>query len=106
MVIADRKKVVLVIGYSAGIGCWGGGTLVLFGRATGLGAFAAVVTLAVHVPGGLARPIFVESEALWLWDILQRTNLVKNICLLGGCFHFLHHRLGKYSLARYLGNKR
>ena len=26
--------------------------------------------------------------------------------LVGGCFHFLHHRLGKYSLARYLGNKR
>jgi hypothetical protein len=105
MVIADRKKVVLVIGYSAGIGCWGGGAD-LVRRATGLGAFAAVVTLAVHVPGGLARPVFVESEALWLWDILQRTNLVKNICLLGGCFHFLHHRLGKYSLARYLGNKR
>jgi hypothetical protein len=30
----------------------------------------------------------------------------KNVCLLGGCFHFLHHRLGKYSLVRYLGNKR
>ena len=86
MVIADRKKVVLVIGYSAGIGCWGGGTLVLFGRATGLGAFAAVVTLAVHVPGGLARPVFVESEALWLWDILQRTNLVKKHLLVGGLF--------------------
>ena len=76
MVIADRTKVVLVIGYSAGIGCWGGGAD-LVRRATGLGAFAAVVTLAVHVPGGLARPVFVESEALWLWDILQRTNLVK-----------------------------
>jgi len=106
MVIADRKKVVLVIGYSAGIGCWGGGGADLVRRATGLGAFAAVVTLAVDVPGGSPLPVFVESEALWLWDILQRTNLVKNICLLGVCFHFLHHRLGKYSLARYLGNKR
>ena len=71
-----------------------------------MGALGAVVTLVVHVPGVLARPVFVESEALWLWDILQRTNLVKNICLLGVCFHFLHHRLGKYSLARYLENKR
>jgi hypothetical protein len=37
MVIADRKKVVLVIGYSAGIGCWGGGTLALLGRQLGRG---------------------------------------------------------------------
>lgn len=37
MVIADRKKVVLVIGYSAGIGCWGGGTLILFGGQRGWG---------------------------------------------------------------------
>ena len=63
---------------------WGGADLVR--RATGLGAFAAVVTLAVHVPGGLARPVFVESEALWLWDILQRTNLVKKRLLVGGLF--------------------
>ena len=51
-----------------------------------MGALGAVVTLVVHVPGVLARPVFVESEALWLWDILQRTNLVKNISLLGVCF--------------------
>lgn len=37
MVIADRKKVVLVIGYSAGIGCWGGGALILFGGQRGWG---------------------------------------------------------------------
>lgn len=70
-----------------------------------MGALGAVVTLVVHVPGVLARPVFVESEALWLWDILQRTNLVKNISLLV-FFHFLHHRLGKDSLARYLENER
>ena len=31
MAIAHKEKVVLVTGYGAGIGCWGGGRLVLFG---------------------------------------------------------------------------
>ena len=64
------------------------------------------MTLAVHVPGVVAQPVFATEEATWMWDILQRTNLVKNICLLGVCFHPLHHRLGKYSLARYLGARK
>lgn len=95
---------------SLGCGLWllGWGTLVLLGwqlrwAAQALGAFLIAVTLTVHVPGVVARPLFVDAEAVWLWDILQRTNLVKNICLLGVCFHLMHHRLGKYSLARYLG---
>ena len=31
MAIAHKEKVVLVTGYGADIGCWGGGRLVLFG---------------------------------------------------------------------------
>ena len=38
----------------------------------------------------------------WMWDILQRSNFVKNLCLLGVCFHLLHHEAGKLSLEYFL----
>lgn len=36
-----------------------------------------------------------------MWDILQRSNFVKNLCLLGVCSNLLHHEPGKLSLAAY-----
>ncbi len=79
------------------------GTFILVGwklrwAAFALGAFLVVVTIAVHLPGVVSAPDSITAESRWLWDILQRTNLVKNLCLLGVCFHLLHHQLGKYSL--------
>jgi uncharacterized membrane protein YphA (DoxX/SURF4 family) len=83
------------------------GTLILLGwrlrwAAIGLGAFLIVVTVAVHIPGVLFHAPEIPDEYYWMWDILQRSNLVKNLCLLGVCFHLLHHRMGRFSLEAYL----
>ena len=83
------------------------GTCLLFGwqvrlAAIALGVFLVLVTLLVHAPGVLYYPTSFPEENRWVWDILQRTNLVKNLCLLGVCFHLLQHEVGKYSLEAYL----
>lgn len=67
-----------------------------------LGVFLVIVTVAVHVPGLIFFPPELPAEHHWMWDILQRTNLVKNLCLLGVCFHLLTHQVGKYSLEGWL----
>ena len=83
------------------------GSLIFLGwhlraAAIGLAAFLVVVTAAVHLPGVVMHPAGLAPENYWMWEILQRTNLVKNICLLGVCFQLLHHKPGKYSLEAYL----
>lgn len=83
------------------------GSLILLGwhlrwAAQALALFLVIVTLAVHAPGILSRPPEVAASCGSLWDILQRSNLVKNICLLGVCFHLLHHEPGRYSLQAFL----
>ena len=67
-----------------------------------LGIFLVVVTVLVHVPGVLGLPEQIPAGSQWMWEILQRSNLVKNLCLLGVCFHLHYHQLGRYSLERYL----
>lgn len=79
------------------------GALILLGwrlraAAIALGGFVVLVTLTVHAPALFAHPETVTAESLWMWDILQRSNFVKNLCLLGVCFHLLHHRPGRFSL--------
>lgn len=93
---------------SIGCGVWlvSWGSLILVGwkmrwAAIALAAFLLVVTLGVHLPGVLSNPPEMHQECVWLWMILQRTNLVKNLCLLGVCFHLLYHDVGKYSLEQY-----
>ncbi len=93
-------------------GIWlvGWGSLILLGwhvkwAAVGLGAFLIVVTVLVHVPAVMLAPDAIPEQYQWLWQILQRSNLVKNLCLLGVCFHLQHHRLGKYSLERYFADR-
>jgi uncharacterized membrane protein YphA (DoxX/SURF4 family) len=70
-----------------------------------LGSFVVVVTLAVHVPAVLVKPEFVTESNLWMWDILQRSNLAKNLCLLGVCIFLWHHTPGKWSLYSRLKTK-
>ena len=90
---------------SIACGFWllGWGTLILLGwhirwAAIALGAFLIIVTVLVHLPGVMNYPSNLPASSQWMWDILQRTNLVKNLCLLGVCFHLQHHKVGKYSL--------
>ena len=93
-------------------GVWlvGWGTLIFLGwhlrlAAIALGSFVVIVTLLVHAPGVLRAPIEISSDCIWIWDILQRSNLAKNLCLLGVCFHLLHHSVGRYSVEGYFKRK-
>jgi uncharacterized membrane protein YphA (DoxX/SURF4 family) len=56
----------------------------------------------VHVPGMLLVPETVATDSRWLWDVFQRTNFIKNVCLLGVCVHLLTHEPGRFSLPRYV----
>jgi len=80
---------------------WGAHILVgwrLRRAAYALGLFLIVVTIVVHLPGVLVMPVKIDASCQRLWDILQRSNLVKNLCLFGSCIHFIDYRVGRYSL--------
>lgn len=70
-----------------------------------LGVFLVVVTLVIHVPGMFQAPEFVVPDDMWLWDLYQRSNFIKNVCLLGVCFHLLTHEPGAYTLPAYLARR-
>lgn len=93
-------------------GVWllaGGGMLLAGWRtrtaAAMLGGFLVLVTAAVHLRGVLGLPAGLPGEWNWLWEVYQRSNLVKNICLLGVCFHLLNHEPGRFSLDHLLGGR-
>lgn len=71
-----------------------------------LGLFLIVVTLVIHVPGMFQTPEFVATDQKWLWDLYQRSNFIKNVCLLGVCFHLLTHEPGPYTLAELWRHRR
>lgn len=79
-----------------------GGSLIFIGyrlrlAASVLAIFILVVTFTVHVPGVFMAPVDIPQESLWMWDILQRSNLVKNLCLLGVCLLLFYYEPKKYS---------
>lgn len=83
-----------------------GGGMILVGfkiryAAIGLGAFVTLVNIVVHAPALFHTPIGLANEWTWLWEVYQRSNFVKNICLLGVCLHLLHYEVGKFSLEYY-----
>lgn len=96
-----------LVSLACGIWLFGWGLLIFLGwkvqwAARALGVFLIAVTIIVHAPGVVTYPEGLGGDCLWMWDILQRTNLVKNICLLGVCFHLLHHDVGRYSVEHFL----
>ncbi len=68
------------------------------GGAILLGIFLIVVTATIHLPALFAPPPDLPGQWRWLWDVYQRSNFAKNMCLLGGCFHLVNHRLGRFSV--------
>lgn len=88
----------------AGVILLGGGLSVALGyymrtAAYVLGGFLLTVTLIIHLPGLLHPPSDLPADWRWLWDVYQKSNIVKNLCLLGVCFHLLVHQPGRHSLA-------
>ena len=67
-----------------------------------LGTFLVVVTLAVHLPGVLGEPRAMDADDIWMWTVLQRSNLVKNLCLFGVCIQLGQHTPGRYSVEGWL----
>ncbi|MBC7544837.1 MAG: hypothetical protein H7338_19100 [Candidatus Sericytochromatia bacterium] len=96
---------------AAGIVLLVGGLHVLLGYrihrgAAMLGGFLLVVTLGLHGPALFSHPAGLPSDWHWLWDVYQRSNFVKNLCLLGVCLQLLHHVPGRYSLDHWLAARR
>lgn len=88
---------------AAGVVLLTGGCSILLGFHTAkgailLGVFLVVVTAMIHVPALFSRPEGLAEDWGWLWDVYQRSNLVKNLCLLGVCFHLINHEPGQFSL--------
>ncbi|MBF0237965.1 MAG: DoxX family protein [SAR324 cluster bacterium] len=67
-----------------------------------LAIFLVVVTIVVHVPALFHVPRTLPDDWRWLWDVYQRSNVVKNMCLLGGCFHLINHQVGRYTVATFI----
>ena len=102
------SKRLVSIGCGIWLVTWGSFLMVgwqLRRAAIALGLFVAVVTVFVHVPGVLESPSWITADCQWSWDVLQRSNLVKNLCLLGVCIHLLQHTAGRYSLQHYLDSR-
>lgn len=70
--------------------------------ATVLAGFLVLVTAIVHAPGLVGAPPPRAEGCAWLWQVYQRSNFVKNICLFGVCIHLVTHRTGRHSLDAYL----
>lgn len=67
--------------------------------AIALAAFLLIATFAVHVPGALVDHPELPGQYQWMWIILQRSNLAKNLCLFGVCLHLIYYVPGKYSIS-------
>lgn len=63
-----------------------------------LASFLVAVTITVHGPALFSTPANIPEEHEWLWVILQRSNFVKNLCLLGVCFHLYYYQPRCFSL--------
>lgn len=95
----------------AGLVLLTGGLSVLTGYQTvkggiSLGVFLIVVTVVIHLPALLRTPVDMPLSWHWLWAVYQKSNLVKNLCLLGVCFHLINHKPGRYSLDEWLAVRR
>ncbi|MCB1192762.1 MAG: DoxX family protein [Leptospiraceae bacterium] len=88
-----------------------GGTSILLGYkvkqgAWLLGLFLIVVTFLIHLPALFQFPPGMEEEYRWLWEVYQKSNLVKNLCLFGVCVHLTNHIIGPFSVEGFLKNHR
>lgn len=92
-----------VASIAAGVVLLTGGLMVAIGwrlRAAALllGAFVVTVSLVVHLPAVVGLVPAPDGTTEWAWTILQRSNLARNLCLLGVCVQLWWHVPGRYSL--------
>jgi putative oxidoreductase len=92
---------------SIACGLWitAGGMMILAGwqvrwAAIGLAAFLVIVTIVVHAPWLTTAPPDVPPEQAWLFVLFQRSNFVKNVCLLGVCLYLIDHEPRRWMIRR------
>jgi len=95
----------------AGLVLLSGGSSIFLGFRVRWGAvllacFLVPATALIHAPALFHVPASLPAEWHWLWLVYQRSNFIKNLCLLGGCFHLFNHALGPYSLESWLARRR
>ena len=96
-----------LLSFSAGIILLTGGLSVMVGYQTHLGAtllgiFIIAVTITIHGIALISYPSSLPDEWHWLWDVYQRSNFVKNLCLFGVCLHLINHDTGRFSIDSYI----
>lgn len=67
-----------------------------------LGFMLAFNIAGIHIPGFIEVPVTIRAESEWLWMLLLKNNLIKDLSLLGACISYFNHQLGNYSLEEYL----
>ncbi len=87
-----------------------GGLLFLFGiwiqiATTVLGFLLAFTIAGIHIPGFIEIPVSIRVESEWLWILLLKNNLIRDLSLLGACISYFNHELGNYSLEKILRAK-
>lgn len=70
-----------------------------------IGLFVIVVTITVHLPCLFFTPQDIPENASWMWTVLQRSNFVKNLCLLGVCLNLWYYEPQKLSYTYFIKNK-
>lgn len=96
-----------LVSIASGLVLLAGGASIALGYKSDVGAtvlavFLVAVTAVVHTPGLVGEPPARVGDCSWLWQVYQRSNFVKNICLFGVCIHLVTHRPGRHSLEAYL----
>lgn len=102
--IADPRLISIASGFLLIVG----GSMIALGyrlrvAAIMLGIFLILVTAVVHAPALSAQAAPVQDPAdRWIWDTLQVSNFIKNLCLLGVCIMLPRYQMGNWSLETYL----
>lgn len=71
-----------------------------------LSGFLVTVTLVIHLPELSGRPAGLTEDWVWLWQVFQRSNFVKNVCLLGVCVHLYSYEPGYFTWERARARRR
>ena len=67
-----------------------------------LAGFLVTVTTLIHLPELSGTPSGLTEDWVWLWQVFQRSNFVKNLCLLGVCIHLMTYQPGCFTLQKIL----
>ena len=63
-----------------------------------LGLFLISVTTLIHLVGAFKMPADLPEQWRWLWNVFHRSNLVKNLCLLGVCIKLYYLEPKRFTL--------